>query len=619
MFLHRLLLAVCLVAYAPLSLCAHVFFEINLTWEIRAPDGQPRYVILSNGQLPGPQLTLDYGDDVEFVVHNNLPFDSTVHFHGIEQIDTPWSDGTPGVSQKPIPQGGSFTYRWTATQYGAYWYHGHAQGEIQDGLYGPIFITPPSSQPSPFALIANSSSASIAAMQKAEKKAQFAMLSDWDHLTSEEYRDAELASGLDLFCVDSLLVNGKGAVNCQPQALLNALTPPPLLHLLNGSTVSDRGCTPPTKAALDQGLNFTSNINLVPAGLNDGCTPTNGSIETFYVDAADGWFNLHIVSAMSIKTPVFSIDSHPMWIYAVDGIYIEPQLADTVFLYNGERFSAMIKLDQTPGDYTIRVANSAADQILSGYAKLSYQNHTSQGKYHSYNATATNSTVNATAYINYGGENTTASVVPLDETLLVPYPANKPAPTADATHILKLGRLGANYNWSLSGSDLYDTQANYQTPLLFHPNSTSNPDAYDPSLIIRTINGTWVDVVLQVVLNDAAPAQPAHPVHKHSNKAYLIGAGTGTFNYSTVAEAIKVIPGSFNLETPSLRDSFTTPSVLQGPAWIAFRYQVVNPGAFYLHCHIQTHLTGGMAMTIMDGVDVWPTIPEQYLTGNGGN
>ena len=78
-------------------------------------------------------------------------------------------------------------------------------------------------------------------MQKAESKAQFALLSDWDHLTSSEYRDAELASGLDLFCVDSLLINGKGAVNCQSQELLNSLTPPPLLQLLNGATVSDRG------------------------------------------------------------------------------------------------------------------------------------------------------------------------------------------------------------------------------------------------------------------------------------------------------------------------------------------------------------------------------------------
>ena len=65
MFSYRPLLAVYLLAYVPISLCAHVFFEINLTWEIRAPDGQPRYVILSNGQFPGPRLNMNYGDDVE--------------------------------------------------------------------------------------------------------------------------------------------------------------------------------------------------------------------------------------------------------------------------------------------------------------------------------------------------------------------------------------------------------------------------------------------------------------------------------------------------------------------------------------------------------------------------
>ena len=107
------------------------------------------------------------------------------------------------------------------------------------------YSSPPASQPSPFGLIANSTESSINEMKEAEKKAQFAMLSDWDHLTSSEYRAVEVASGLDLFCVDSLLVNGKGSVNCQSQALLNALTPPPLLALLNGATVSDRGYVQP--------------------------------------------------------------------------------------------------------------------------------------------------------------------------------------------------------------------------------------------------------------------------------------------------------------------------------------------------------------------------------------
>ena len=406
-------------------------------------------------------------------------------------------------------------------------------------------------------------------------------------------------------CLDSLLVNGKGSVNCQPQALLNNLTLPPLLKLLNGSFVSDRGCTPPTPKALDEGLNFTSDITKVPPGLNDGCSPTNGTKEIILVNAQNGWASIHWISAMSVKTPVVSIDEHPMYIYAVDGAYIQPQRADTAFMYNGERYSAMVKLDKPAGDYTIRVANQAADQILAGFATLRYAN-----TRHRHNTTSTeNSTSTSKPYINYAGLNVSADVVPLDLTKLLPFPASAPAPTADATHILKFGRLGANWAWTLSGSALYSEDRDFDAPLLFNPNS---PAANNNSLIIRTKNDTWVDIVMQVVLNDAAPAQPAHPVHKHSNKAYIIGAGDGVFNYTDVAAAMKVIPESFNLQTPSLRDSFTTPSVLQGPAWVVFRYHVVNPGAWYLHCHIQTHLTGGMAMTMMDGVDAWPEIPEEY-------
>ena len=55
---------VSLLAYASHSLCDRVHFEISLTWGPGAPDGQTRNLIFTNGQFPGPQLTLDYGDDV---------------------------------------------------------------------------------------------------------------------------------------------------------------------------------------------------------------------------------------------------------------------------------------------------------------------------------------------------------------------------------------------------------------------------------------------------------------------------------------------------------------------------------------------------------------------------
>lgn len=59
-------------------------FELNLAWESRASDGVERPQALINGQFPGPPLILDEGDSVEVVVNNLMPFDTTVHFHGIE-------------------------------------------------------------------------------------------------------------------------------------------------------------------------------------------------------------------------------------------------------------------------------------------------------------------------------------------------------------------------------------------------------------------------------------------------------------------------------------------------------------------------------------------------------
>jgi hypothetical protein len=36
-----------------------------------------------------------------------------------------------------------------------------------------------------------------------------------------------------------------------------------------------------------------------------------------------------------------------------------------------------------------------------------------------------------------------------------------------------------------------------------------------------------------------------------------------------------------------------------------------------MHCHVQNHFMGGMGVTIMEGIDVWPTVPPEYLDGNG--
>lgn len=78
----RLLLS--LAAIVTTAQSARVHFDLDLTWENGAPNGQERQMVFVNGQFPGPPMILDEGDDVTVTVNNHLPFNTTVHFHGIE-------------------------------------------------------------------------------------------------------------------------------------------------------------------------------------------------------------------------------------------------------------------------------------------------------------------------------------------------------------------------------------------------------------------------------------------------------------------------------------------------------------------------------------------------------
>jgi FtsP/CotA-like multicopper oxidase with cupredoxin domain len=75
-----------------------------------------------NGQMPGPQITANWGDTVVVKVNNKLSINGTsIHFHGIRQLNNTMNDGVPSITQCPIPPGSSMTYTWIAAQYGTTW------------------------------------------------------------------------------------------------------------------------------------------------------------------------------------------------------------------------------------------------------------------------------------------------------------------------------------------------------------------------------------------------------------------------------------------------------------------------------------------------------------------
>ncbi|KAL5338491.1 multicopper oxidase-domain-containing protein [Aspergillus crustosus] len=556
-----------------------VSFQIRLEWDDWQPAGISRKMILANGQFPAPSLEVRQGDDVEFLVINELPFSTTVHFHGIEQHNTPWSDGVPGISQMPIAPGESFLYKWRATNYRSYFYHAHKRGQQDDGLYGAIHVQPDSSIIRPFALISDKQYV-LRVMQEAESKSTPIILSDVRQLTSEEIWEAEIATGRDALRANALLLNGKGSVNCLEQESIDQFTTAAQKGILGNQSLTDIGCIPPTNVP-SQG-DYPYNISAVPSSVFAGCVPSHGLTERLYASADELYVSYDIISAATISKVAFSIDEHSLYVYAIDGQYVEPTLVDVITITNGARYSVLVKVDKPMGDYTIRVANTGVNQILHGTALMTYHND-GGGEVQQQPSVPS---------IDISGMPTSPEYTLLNQSTIIPFPPQTVAHVHVAqTHILTLQRYN-HYPLALEES----------LPLLFHPETSTK------NLTISARNGTWVDIIFDV----ANHLQPPHPIHKHPNKFFVIGEGEGRWNYSSVSEAIQHIPASFNLEKPHFRDTFETPAAETGPSWLAIRYHVVNPGAFLLHCHIQVHHSGGMALALLDGIDKWPEVPQEY-------
>mgnify|MGYP003700503585 CR=1 FL=1 len=99
-----------------------------------------------NGEVPGPLLRFEEGEEVTIHVTNTLDVPTSVHWHGLLLPGD--MDGVPGFNGFPgIAPGETFTYRFPIRQAGTYWYHAHSAYQEQEGVYGPLVIDPKGADP----------------------------------------------------------------------------------------------------------------------------------------------------------------------------------------------------------------------------------------------------------------------------------------------------------------------------------------------------------------------------------------------------------------------------------------------------------------------------------------
>ncbi|KXJ93673.1 multicopper oxidase-domain-containing protein [Microdochium bolleyi] len=121
------------------------YYDLDITDGWLNPDGvNSTEAKLFNNMYPGPWIEACWGDRIIINVTNHMKHNGTsIHWHGIRQLNSMHMDGVNGVTQCPIAPGDHFQYIIDTTQYGTSWYHSHYAVQYADGLQGPFTIHGP--------------------------------------------------------------------------------------------------------------------------------------------------------------------------------------------------------------------------------------------------------------------------------------------------------------------------------------------------------------------------------------------------------------------------------------------------------------------------------------------
>jgi FtsP/CotA-like multicopper oxidase with cupredoxin domain len=151
-------LLVGLLSGATAAVAKDVFYEFQLDTEVDnalSPDcmnvrEEHRSLFLVNGLFPGPLVEVDEGDNVTVRVLNlNKASTVSIHWHGIHQKGSPFSDGTASITQCALGPLQVQEYNFIAYPPGTHYWHEHAAYHMVDGITGPLIVRP--RDPEPFA------------------------------------------------------------------------------------------------------------------------------------------------------------------------------------------------------------------------------------------------------------------------------------------------------------------------------------------------------------------------------------------------------------------------------------------------------------------------------------
>jgi len=110
-----------------------------------------------------------------------------------------------------------------------------------------------------------------------------------------------------------------------------------------------------------------------------------------------------------------------------------------------------------------------------------------------------------------------------------------------------------------------------------------------------------------------------HPLHLHGHRFWLIGTGPQYFtkvgpeyNFTNNFSPFNTTPGDLDLLN-FVDPPFVDTAVVPPKGWLYLRFIADNPGPWFYHCHIETHVAAGMGVVFLEALDRWPALPDNMV------
>ncbi|KAM0552463.1 hypothetical protein ACHAPJ_008024 [Fusarium lateritium] len=299
----------------------------------------------------------------------------------------------------------------------------------------------------------------------------------------------------------------------------------------------------------------------------------------------------------------FYVEDHTFKIVEIDGVYVEPQEASTLYLSTAQRYAILLTTkNSTDKNYPmVTVADSTLLDTIPSDLLLNNTN------WLEYNSTAKHPQAVMTVDDSTGLD-------PYDDSKLVPHDKMKllPEPNVDIDVTITMQNLDTGYNYAFLNNITYTMP---KVPALYTVMS-SGDKAGDASIYGDFTNAKVLEhnQVVQIVINNADSG--VHPFHLHGHTFQVIDRyPVYGPNFYDLADGDPISYDPTNHTTfpnrPSRRDTVLVPA----NGYVVIRFVADNPGVWIFHCHIDWHLSSGLAMLLIEAPDKIQekvTIPREH-------